>query len=257
MEKPLITASDPVRVPYQLDEGPGRYRLGLIVLASDNATEQDFMNMRPHRDVTIYTSRVRNVNPVTIENLTKMAPLLTESTASIAGDLRLDAVAYSCTSGTLAIGYDRVAETIHAARPGVPVITPMTAAIAAFEALKVKRVAVLTPYIDDINLPMAAYIREHGPEVVGFTAFQIEDDNDMARVPPEAIYQAGLQADRAEAEALFISCTALRAAEVVERLEQALGKPVVTSIQAMFWQSLRDAGCTDPVTGYGCLMEKH
>ena len=65
--------SEPVRTPYSLDAGPGRYRIGLVVLASDYVTERDFINMRPSDEVTIHTSRVRNVNPVTVENLRKMA----------------------------------------------------------------------------------------------------------------------------------------------------------------------------------------
>ena len=75
-------------------------------------------------------------------------------------------------------------------------------------------------------------------ELTGFTSFHMADDREMANLPPEAIYQAALEADRADAEALFISCTAIRACDVVERLERTLGKPVVTSIQAMFRQCL-------------------
>jgi maleate isomerase len=46
----------------------------------------------------------------------------------------------------------------------------------------------------------------------------------------------------------------VRATETVEEIENALGKPVVTSNQAMFWQALRTAGCDLPVPGYGRLL---
>jgi len=246
--------SEPVRTPYSLDAGPGRYRIGLVVLASDYVTERDFINMRPSDEVTIHTSRVRNVNPVTVENLRKMAPLITESASLIIPDGRLDSMAYSCTSGTVVIGYEAVRASIQAARPGIPVATPISASLAAFERLGVRRVAVLTPYVDDVNRAIAAHLHQHGVEVPRFTSFHIADDNHMAGLSPEVIHRAALEADSADAEALFISCTAIRAVEAVERIETDLGKPVVTAIQAMFWQALRFAGCQAPVAGYGRLL---
>ena len=213
------------------------------------------MNMRPSDEVAVYTSRVANSNPVTVENLRSMTPRLEEAARLILPEGRLDAIAYSCTSATVVIGYDAVAEAIGRGRPGVPVITPITAAVAALEQLGARRIAVLTPYLDEVNGPMWRCLEDYGQEVVGFTSFGIADDNDMARLAPETIYQAALEADRAEAEAIFISCTAIRAAEVAARLEQALGKPVVTSIQAMYWHALRTAGYDGPVAGYGRLLE--
>ena len=83
----------------------------------------------------------------------------------------------------------------------------------------------------------------------------MEEDNEvMANLPPDAILQGAIEADRAEADALFISCTAIRALDVVERIEQAIGKPVVTANQAMIWQSLRLSGCQTTVDGYGELL---
>jgi maleate isomerase len=247
-------AAQPVKAAYELDQGAARHRIGLIALASDQATERDFANMRPSDAVAVYVSRVRNVNPVTVENLRRMAPLITESTALILPDARIDAVAYSCTSGTVAIGYEGVAASIHAARPDVPCITPITAGVAALRRFEAKRVAVLTPYIDDVNGPIVNALQDADFDVVALTSFLLEDDNRMAEIPPQAIYDAALEADRPEADALFISCTAIRAVDAVERIEQALGKPVVTANQALFWQSLRAAGYQEPVAGYGSLL---
>ena len=183
-----------------------------------------------------------------------MAPLLTEAASLILPGTRLDVVAYSCTSASVVIGHDAVAERISAARPGIPCVTPLSAAYAGFERMGLTRIAVLTPYVDEVNAMIARHIEGHGMELTGFTSFHMADDREMANLPPEAIYQAALEADRADAEALFISCTAIRACDVVERLERTLGKPVVTSIQAMFRQSLDYAGYSRPVEGYGRLL---
>ena len=84
-------------------------------------------------------------------------------------------------------------------------------------------------------------------EITGFTSFHMADDIEMTGLPPEAIYQAVLEADRPDAEALFISCTAIRARDVMERLGRTSGKPVATAIQAMFRQSLDYAGYSRPI----------
>jgi len=254
LEHSDMTQAHPVSSGFDLDKGPGRYRIGLIALASDYVTERDFMNMRPSDEVAIYTSRILNANPCTVENLRIMAPRVSDALSLILPQGRLDAVAYSCTSGTVVIGYDAVAESVHAVRPGIPVATPITAGIAALNSFGARKIAVLTPYIDEVNGPIVHYIENSGLDVVALTSFLFADDNDMADIPPDAIYNAALEADRPEAEALFISCTAIRAVDTIERIEQALGKPVVSANQALFWEALRAAGYLEPVPGYGKLL---
>lgn len=246
--------ANPVQLEYELDKGPGRYRIGLIALASDYVTERDFMNMRPNDDVAILVSRILNANPCTVENLLTMAPRVTEAVSLIIPDGRLDAVAYSCTSGTVVIGYDSIATSVHAVRPEIPVATPITAGLAGLAKFDVKKVAVLTPYVDDVNAQIARYIEDDGLDVVAFTSFLIANDNDMAGLSPETIFNAAVEADRPDADALFISCTAIRAVDTIDRIEQTIGKPVISANQALFWQALRATGYRQAVPGYGQLL---
>ena len=243
-----------VSTRFELDAGPARHRIGLIALDSDVATERDFHAMLPP-DVMFYTSRIHCTNPVTVENLRRQGPLLRDAVELLVPDQRLDAIAYSCTSGTVALGYERVASEIRAAgRPGIPVVTPITSAIAGFEHLGIRRISLMTPYLDSVNQAMRAFLESHGIEVVNVGGFLMEDDREMARIPPAAILDAALEVFDDRADALFVSCTAIRAAEIIERAEAALGRPVLSAIQTLFWQSLRDAGCSDPVPGFGRLL---
>ena len=243
-----------VSTRFELDAGPARHRIGLLALDSDVATERDFHAMLPP-DVMFYTSRIHCTNPVTVENLRRQGPLLRDAVKLLVPAQRLDAIAYSCTSGTVAIGYEGVASEIRAAgRPGIPVVTPITSAIAAFGHLGIRRISLLTPYLDSVNQAMRAFLESHGVEVLNIGGFCMEDDREMARIPPDAILDAALEVCDERADGLFISCTAIRAVEIIERAEAALGRPVLSAIQTLLWQSLRKAGYAAPVPGFGRVL---
>ncbi|NQV47934.1 MAG: hypothetical protein HQ504_09145 [Rhodospirillaceae bacterium] len=132
--------------------------------------------------------------------------------------------------------------------------TPITAALDGFRMLGIQRIAVLTPYPHEVNAPITAWLEENGISVLSLDTFGMDSDVDVARIPPEAIIAAASAADHADADAVFLSCTALRSVECIADLEQRLGKPVLTSNQAMLWRALRLAGYDGKIPGYGELM---
>jgi len=245
----------PVRVSYQLEHAAAQYRIGLVALANDFVVERDFASICPADQVAVHVSRILNDNICTVETLLAMAPKLTESASLIAYEAHLGSIVYCCTSGTVVIGYDEIAARLHKAHPGVPVVTPITAGLAALARFGAKKIAILTPYVDDVNRQISEYIKQNGFEPIALTSFQMADGNDMALIPPDAIFEAALEADRPEADAVFISCTAIRAVDVVDKIEKQLNKPVVTANQALIWQSLREAGYHAPISGYGKLFQ--
>ncbi|TIX74456.1 MAG: ectoine utilization protein EutA, partial [Mesorhizobium sp.] len=94
---------------------------------------------------------------------------------------------------------------------------------------------ILTPYTVETSRPMAAYFAAHDFEIAGFTCLGFEDDREMARIAPASLVDLSLDAMDEKADALFVSCTALRAALAVVGMEEAIGRPVVTSNQATAW----------------------
>lgn len=244
----------PVTVSYELDEAAARHRIGVVTLTNDLVVERDFANICPSEHVAVHVSRIPIDNLCTVETLAAMAPRLTDAAAMIVREADLGSLVYCCTSGTVVIGYDEVKRRLQAAHPGVPAVTPITAGLAALEKFKARKVAILTPYLDEVNTRIAECLEDNGLEPVALTSFRIANGDAMAWIPPQAIYEAALEADRPEADAVFISCTAIRAVDVVDRIEQKLGKPVVTANQALIWQALREAGYTDPIDGYGDLL---
>ena len=230
-------------------------RLGLLVLATDLTSERDFARLFPQERVGVYATRVAFDNPTTPENLSRMGPRLGAAAELLRPLAPLDAICYSCTSASVELGDDVVRDAVQAVHPGVPVVTPTAAARLAFAALGVRRVAVLTPYLVDTGRPMAAYFERHGLDVVRFECLGLEDDRDMARVRVEDIVAAACAVDRPEAEAVFLSCTALLALAAIADIEARLGKPVVSSNQASIWAMRHFAGIEARPTGHGRLFE--
>lgn len=251
MDASLIQKS---AVPLKLDTRQVGKRIGLILLATDHTTERDFARMCPHHRAAVYANRILNENPTTPENLRRMQPRLTDGAALILPEEQLDVIYYSCTSASAVLGNDAVVGTVNTAKPATPVITPTSAADAALRTLGARRISILTPYIPETSAAVADYFAGQGYDVVNLSCFGMEDDREMARVSLETIFEAGCQTLAADADALFISCTALPSAEVAQRIETATGKPVVTSNQAGVWLALRTIGIDDPLDNYGRLL---
>lgn len=241
-------------LPIRFDSRPARKRIGLVCLATDHTTEADFARVLGPLGVHLHTARIAYANPTNRSNLLRMLPRLSETASLILPGESLDAICYGCTAATVAMGDAAVAEAVHEAKPGVPLVTPVSAARAAFEAFNARRVAVLTPYTPAVTSDLVDYFGAHGLDVVDAVCFGFEDDREIARIDPNAIVAAARQVALDDAEALFISCTALRAAGVAQEIEAAIRKPVVTSNQASIWYALRAAGLGQNVPGYGRLL---
>lgn len=217
-------------------------RLGLIALATDLTLERDAVRLIPGARAALHVTRVVFENPTTPENLLAMGPRLTEAASLILPGMELAAIGYGCTAASVVLGSAAVRDAVQKARPGMPVATPPDAALAAFAALGVRRIALLTPYLPETTAPMVAFFAARGLEVVSAHCLGIEDDRDMARVTPDVVRAAAEAADVPEAEAVFLSCTALPALGLIDELETRLAKPVVSANQALLWRLLHHAG---------------
>lgn len=242
----------PSRPP--LDERPLAKRVGLVVLATDHTTEPDFRRIVASEQVGVYVARIPYANPTTPENLRRMQPALTVGAALILPGEELDAICYSCTSASVVIGDAEIEAALRAAKPGVPVVTPPLAGVAGLRALGARRISVLTPYTVETSRPMASYFAGHGFAIDRFTCLGFDDDREMARIAPATLVELARAAMAPQSDALFVSCTALRAALAITAMEAALGRPVVSSNQASAWRCLRLCGDDRPRPEFGRLM---
>ncbi|KFI12468.1 Asp/Glu racemase [Vibrio coralliilyticus] len=248
--------SETIAPQFELDQLASAGRVGVITLATDFNIERDLKQFYPV-DVESFTGRVRNYNPLTMDNLRKMEPGISACADSILPGTDLDVIIYACTSGTIAIGSERITELVHQTRPGTPVTNPVTSALAAFKSLNAKRISILTPYTDSVNKEVADFFLSQGLEVMNIAGFGFEDDTAMSFISPEDIRRAASQVCDPDADLLLISCTALRTGSVIECIEEGLNKPVLTSNQVLAWHSLKLMRYSRPVNGYGVLLKQH
>ena len=93
-----------------------------------------------------------------------------------------------------------------------------------------------------------------GFEITSNSYFDIESDIDIGKVDPEYLYEVLSNIKLNDADALFISCTALPALAIIDRLEKKHKKMVLSSNQALIWETLEKIGMNKSVTGFGKLF---
>ena len=246
-------------LPFETDAGVSACaRLGLVSLASDYTVEHEFQQVLQHLPgVALYVTRVMNDPIVTPESLAAMAGRLTDAAGTLLPGDRVDSIAYGCTSASMIIGPQKVADLVNSAKPGTPVTNPISSALLAFEALAIRKVGILTPYTADVNAGIQRFIEAAGVAVPVFASFNEPSDTVVAAITPASLRTAVLTlADAAEMDGIFVSCTSIRLLDQIETLEANLGMPVTSSNQALIWQTLRQAGVGDPVPGLGQLFGK-
>ena len=190
-------------------------RIGLITLGSDFRIEKDFNNVIYGRDVDLYVNRIHCYNPLTNETLAKMADDITDVTKDILPDQKIDCVAYGCTSGTIAAGYDVIEKNVKLAKPEAKVTTPITSAIKALKAFNINKVSVFTPYTKSINDSVINYFNKENIAVNGLTYFDIESDLDIGKVDEEYLFEVLSKINLEEIEALFLSFNSLKVLYII------------------------------------------
>ena len=231
-------------------------RIGLITLGSDFRIEKDFNSVIYGKDIDLYVNRIHCYNPLTNETLTKMADDITDVTKDILPDQKIDCVAYGCTSGTIAAGYDVIEKNVKLAKPEAKVTTPITSAIKALKAFDINKISVFTPYTKRINDSVINYFNKKNITVNGLTYFDIESDLDIGKVDEAHLFEILSKIDLSDSDALFISCTALPALSIINKLEKKLNKIVLSSNQTLIWDTLNEVNYKEKIEGFGKLFLK-
>ena len=229
-------------------------RVGLIVLATDVMIEKDFLKVFNEVSADLFVNRITNYNPVTADNLKKMTENITSVTENILPGEEVDCVVYGCTSGTIVSGYDNIKKKINLAKPNASVTAPSSAALNALKKKNIKKISIVTPYIKSVNDDVVNFFKDNNFEVTSNTYFDIESDIDIGKVDQDKLFEILSKIDHKGAEALFVSCTSLPVLNIIERLEKKLSITVLSSNQALIWETLERIEKNNSIKGYGSLF---
>ncbi|MEU4435018.1 maleate cis-trans isomerase [Nocardia rhamnosiphila] len=166
------------------------------------------------------------------------------------------AVVWACTSGSFVFGPDGAREQVRglAEAAGVPASSTSFAFVSAARALGVDRVAVAASYPDEVARLFADFLADAGITVVAFRSAGIETAAEVGTLTTEQVLELAVANDHPDAQALLIPDTAMHTLEVLPRLEEALGKPVLTANQVTIWEGLRLIGATPILSSLGALF---
>ncbi len=247
-----------MRLAFQTDAGfAERAALGLLVLQTDETIEPELHDLLNLPGVALYHSRLANAAQVSKSGLAAMADELPDSARLLPPGIDFDVIGYGCTSGATVIGETKVTDIVCQVRGEVKVSNPITATKAALRALGARRIGFVTPYVADVSAAMRENLQAAGFEIVAFGSFEEEEDAVVARISPSSILDAIMTiGENDTADAVFVSCTNLRVARVIPEAEERLGKPVISSNQALAWHMLRLAGIEDQLSGRGQLFQR-
>jgi maleate cis-trans isomerase len=236
-----------------------RVRIGLMVPSTNTTCEADFQTVLPRR-YTIHGQRLWLTNDALgEEGMLRMNGEI-ESGARYLATASVHAISYGCTTGSFfkGPGWDREMIDLIERTAKVPAIATSPSVVEALRSFGARRISVATPYPEWNNQRLRAYLTAQGFEVLNLEAEPTaaragnQGINDQ---DPSVIVDFASRACRPDADALLCSCTAWRSVEAVAEIERRIGKPVVTSNQSSIWMTLRRLGHTEPIAGFGRLLQ--
>lgn len=235
-----------------------RGRIGLIYIASAYSMETEFHKMAPE-GVTTHTTRISlsdDPSHFTLEDLQSLDERAIKA-AKLLAQAPLKSIAYGCTSGSFVNGLEYDQQFIRRLEKltSIPITTTANSVLQAIKALNVNKVAIATPYSDDVNHRAHEYFTSGGLSITNLTGLGIMNDYKISSLDLETIYNMAVETITADSEALFISCTGISALPMIRLLEKDLGVPVITSNQATFWHTLKIANIQSSNTEYGSLFQ--
>jgi maleate cis-trans isomerase len=233
-----------------------RARIGMIIPSVNSMTERQFNRLAPP-ELGVHVARAR-VAGAWKRPLPDMADEIATS-ARLLSDVAPDLIVFHCTDTSMTQGPDgegRILDIVREAT-GIEALATSRLVVEALEALGLRNLLLLSPYKS--NRAVISYLQASGFGVAHDVALGL-DSLEFARVTPAQWAELARKHDRREADGIFLSCTNTTQMEAIAEIEQALGKPVVNSNQAVLWGCLRrlraKLGAVAPLSALGRLMQQ-
>ena len=228
-------------------------RIGLLAPSSNTTVEPEFYRALPE-GVTLHTARLP-ITTVTPESIGRMADSLDEQSKLVAtADVDVIILGATAPSFLKGLGYDREVSERITRVTGKPATTTSTALLEAMKLLNISRIALGSAYSPQVNDICASFLEANGVKVVSKDGLNVIDNLQIGRLDVQTAYDLGKKVDHPDAQAVVLACTNWKSMAIVEKLEQAIGKPVLSTTQVSIWGALKKIGFKGSIPGYGRLL---
>jgi maleate isomerase len=233
--------------------GHGMRRIGLLVPSSNTTVEPEFYRVLPAH-ITLHVARLHLTQIAPESILAMVADLEAQSRNLASADVDVIVLGATAPSFLKGLGYDReIARRIEQATDR-PATTTSTALIEALAHLGLKRIVLGSAYDQNVNAIARSFLEANGIKVLDAHGLGLVDNLAVGRLGSDSARELTRAIDRPDAEGIVLACTNWRTMDVIERLEQELGKPVISTTQVTVWAALRALGEHAPLEGYGSLL---
>ncbi len=234
------------KINYELLARDYTKYLGLIVLQSDVTIEDEFRYYFHQQPVSLMVNRIPFENEVTAETLKQMEGHIGKTMSLFPIEVEFDSMGYGCTSGSLHIGGEKISALIAAERPTKFVSNPLQSALVAFNAVGANNVAYLGPYSEQVCGEMMDHFTEAGINVSASASYDEKEDRFVGRISPESIQRDAIELVKRnpQVDAVFVSCTNMKCAQVIPEIEKQTGKVALSSNQVLAWHMAKKIGLT-------------
>lgn len=233
-----------------------RARVGLILPMDNAVMEPELYNVKELEGIDFFTARLNT-------NQRENMPENGIEFSKVFNELGTDIIVYSCAETAFLKGVDGnkyIADQI-TKLTDQPAISAMSSMIDALNHMNLKNISLVTPYTDDRTKVMLDFFERMGITVSGseskdFVQFS-EDKREWYECnvqPPHTAYQMAMKANTDESEAIVISATNFRTFEIIKKLEEDTGKPVITTNQAILWSVFKKLNLGVKLENYGKLL---
>lgn len=228
-------------------------RIGLLAPSSNTTVETEFFRVLP-AGVTVHTARL----PITQVNTNEIGAMVSalETEAKLLATADVDVIILGATAPSFlkGLGYDREMSKRIEDATGKPATTTSTALIEAMRTLCITRVALGSAFTPAVNNLCASFIEANGIKVVAKDGLNLEDNLQIGRLDVQTAYDLGKKINCPEAQGVALACTNWKSVDIIERLENDIGKPVLSTSQVSIWGALKKIGYAGSIPGYGVLL---
>ena len=210
--------------------------MGLVVLQVDETIEGEFKEAFGTSKNQIFVTRIPSGLEVTAESLISMERHIKAAAKLLPQSREFSVIGYGCTSASAIIGSEKISELIKSGCHTRKVTNPLLAATEYAKHIKVSKLALLSPYIEEVNTPLRKAFGNNGLSTEVFGTFGEGKEEKVARISESSTIEAAITLGQNESvEAVFISCTNLRTFNCLGKIANEINKPVFSSNQSLAW----------------------